>query len=79
MPGCHHPNTSRSFSVGETQLVATRDRVVLDMALADLSLEKAIRLREVLGEAIAFASETHRPQPGLWSDAAMRAWRRPRA
>ena len=79
MPGFHHPNTSRSFFIGDTQIVATRDRVVVDAALADLSLDKAIRLRELLGEAIAFASETPRHQPGLWSDATLRAGRRSRA
>jgi hypothetical protein len=68
---------------GEAQIVAMRDRIVLDIqsrnydstghlkldhALANLPLRDAIRLRGLLGEAIAAAAEATPPQPGLWSD-----------
>jgi len=73
---------------GEVQLVATSSHVILDLegrnydtagfpcrdrALANLSLETAIRLRELLNEAIAVATEADPAHPGLWSDSAVRS------
>ena len=73
---------------GEVQLVATSSHVILDLegrnydttgfpcrdrALANLSLETAIRLRELLNEAIAAATEADPAHPGLWSDSAVRS------
>lgn len=81
-------NTSRLFSVsgtfGDAQIVATRDRVLIDLqtrnydaggilrkhhALANLPLETASRLRDLLNEAIAAAADAPQHQPGLWSEA----------
>jgi len=73
---------------GEVQLVATSSHVILDLeggnydttglpcrdrALANLSPETAIRLRELLNEAIAVATEADPAHPGLWSDSAVRS------
>ena len=73
---------------GEVQPVATSSHVLLDLeggnydttgfpcrdrALANLSPETAIRLRELLNEAIAVATEADPAHPGLWSDSAVRS------
>jgi hypothetical protein len=71
---------------GEAQIVSTSDSIVLDLqsriydttgrlnrehALANLSISTAIRLRELLGEAIeaSLDASAARNQPGLWSNA----------
>nr|WP_294546620.1 hypothetical protein [uncultured Rhodopila sp.] len=68
---------------GEAQIVAMPDRIVLDIqsrnydstgqlrqdhALANMPIRDAIRLRGLLGKAIAAAAEVTPPQPGPWSD-----------
>jgi hypothetical protein len=75
---------------GQIQIATTPDSVVLDIAtrnydtqghlhrdyaLANLSIDTAIRLRALLGEAIesALDASAAERQPGLWSDATMRA------
>jgi len=73
---------------GEIRPVATSSHVILDLegrnydtagfpcrdrALANLSLETAIRLRELLDEAIVVATEADPAHPGLWSDSAVRS------
>jgi hypothetical protein len=78
---------SVSDSFGDAQIVAVPERVILDLqsrnydsegrvhkghALADMSLTTAIRLRELLGEAIAVATGAIPVQPGLWSEATIR-------
>jgi len=81
-------STSRLFSVsgtfGDAQIVATRDRVLIDLqtrnydaggilrkahALANLPLETASQIRYLLSQAIAAAAEAPQHQPGMWSDA----------
>ena len=81
-------NTSRvrmvSGTFGAAQIVATPDRVIIDLqtrnydaygvlrkdhALANMPLETASRLRDLLNEAIAAAAEAPQHQPGMWSDA----------
>jgi hypothetical protein len=73
---------------GDVSIASTPDRVILDIhartydtagnlhrdaALLNLSIETAIRLRALLGEAIESALDCEPRQPGLWSDATMRA------
>ena len=73
-----------SGTFGDAQIVAMRFRVVIDLqtrnydaggilrkhhALANMPLETACRLRDLLNEAIAAAAEAPQHQPGLWSDA----------
>jgi len=75
---------SLADTFGEAQIVALPSRVVLDLAtrnydtqghlhrdsaLASLSLETAIKLRDLLSEAITAAAGMPEVQPGLWSDA----------
>jgi hypothetical protein len=88
MPQLQPANTSSLFSIsgtfGDAQIVATRDRVLVDLqtrnydsggilrkhhALANLPLEIASRLRDLLNEAIAAAADAPQHQPGLWSEA----------
>jgi hypothetical protein len=71
---------------GEAQIVATSENIVLDLqsraydttghlrrehALANLPVATAIRLRQLLDEAIkaSLDASSARTQPGLWSDA----------
>jgi hypothetical protein len=73
---------------GEAQVVALPSRVIIDLqtrnydtighlhhdhALADLSVATAIRLRDLLDEAIVAASDAPPHQPGLWSESTNRA------
>nr|WP_294512750.1 hypothetical protein [uncultured Rhodopila sp.] len=75
---------SISGTFGDAQIVATGSRVLIDLqtrnydsggilrkhhALANLPLETASRLRDLLNEAIAAAAEAPPHQPGLWSEA----------
>lgn len=81
-------NTSRLFSTagtwGETQIVATKETVVVDLqtrnydtagylhrdhAMANLSLSAAVRLRDLLSEAIDHAASVTLDvrQTALWS------------
>jgi hypothetical protein len=75
---------SISGTFGDAQIVATRSRVLIDLrtrnydsggilrkhhALANLPLETACRLRDLLNEAITAAAEALQHQPGLWSEA----------
>ena len=88
MPQLQPANTSSLFSVsgtfGDAQIVATRDRVLIDLqtrnydsggilrkhhALANLPLETASQIRDLLSQAIAAAAEAPQHQPGMWSDA----------
>jgi hypothetical protein len=81
---------SVSGTFGDAQIVATPSRILLDLqsrnydtagilrqshALADLPLATAIRLRELLGEAIAVASDVAPAQPGIWGPAVERTRR----
>jgi len=73
---------------GEIQVVATGSRVVLDVtarnydvagylhrdsSLSNLSVGDAIRLRDLLDEAIVAAADAPPHNPGVWSDATTRA------
>jgi hypothetical protein len=73
---------------GEAQIVALPSRVILDLqtrnydtighlhrdsALADLAIATAIRLRNMLDEAIVAASDAPPVQPGVWSPVTSRA------
>jgi hypothetical protein len=73
---------------GDVAIASTPEHVILDIharnydtaghlhrdaALLNLSIETAIRLRALLGEAIESALYCEPRQPGLWSDATMRA------
>jgi hypothetical protein len=75
---------SISGTFGDAQIVAIRSRVLIDLqtrnydsggllrrhhALANLPLETASQIRDLLSQAIAAAAEVHQPQPGLWSEA----------
>jgi hypothetical protein len=82
---------------GEAQIVANGENISLDLqsriydttghvqrehAQANLSVQTAVRLRQLLGEAIEASLDVSagRTQPGLWSDATTAAiatrWRR---
>jgi hypothetical protein len=73
---------------GEIQIVAMPERIALDIearnydthghlhrdhALTNLPLATALRLRDLLNEAIEAALDCEPRQPGLWSEATMRA------
>ena len=77
---------STSGTFGEIQIVSTPDKVLLDVqtrgydtqarlrcehALANLSIETAERLRDLLAEAVQHARsvDLDSRQPGLWSPA----------
>jgi hypothetical protein len=75
---------SVSGTFGDARIVATGSRVLIDLqtrnydsggilrthhALANLPLETASRLRDLLSEAIAAAADAPAHQPGLWSEA----------
>lgn len=75
---------SLADTFGEAQIVALPNRVVLDLAtrnydthgylhrdaaLACLSLDIAIKLRDLLSEAITAAAGMPPVTPGIWSDA----------
>jgi hypothetical protein len=75
---------SVSGTFGDAQIVATRSRVLIDLqtrnydsggnlrkhhALANLPLDTASQIRDLLSQAIAAAAEAPKHQPGLWSDA----------
>jgi hypothetical protein len=74
---------SISGTFGDAQIVAGPSRVIIDLqtrnydsggvlrrhhALANLPLEAASRLRDLLNEAIAAAADAPHHQPGLWSE-----------
>lgn len=80
---------STAGTFGEIQIVAGSDRVVIDAttrnydvlghlhcehALADLSLSAAVRLRDLLDEAITHAASVtlDTRQTALWSDSTVR-------
>jgi len=79
---------STAGTFGEIQVVSTSRNVVIDVqgrnydtsgrlhcdhGLAALPLQAAVKLRDLLSEAIdALESQDHR-QPGLWSDSTVRA------
>jgi hypothetical protein len=75
---------SISGTFGDAQIVATASRVLIDLqtrnydangdlrkhhALADLPLEMASSIHDLLGKAIAAAADAPEHQPGLWSEA----------
>lgn len=77
---------SVSGTFGDAQIVATSSRVLLDLqtrnynsagvlhkqhALANMPLDTATRLRDLLNQAIAAATDATQHQPGLWSDSAV--------
>jgi hypothetical protein len=81
---------STAGTFGELQIVAAPDRVIIDAstrtydtlghlhcehALADLPLSAAVRLRDLLSEAIDHAASVtlDTRQSALWSDSAIRA------
>jgi hypothetical protein len=75
---------SVSGTFGDAQIVAIRSRVLFDLqtrnydaggilrrhhALANLPLDTASQIRDLLSQAIAAAAEAPEHQPGLWSEA----------
>ena len=75
---------SVSGTFGDAQIVATRSHVLFDLqtrnydasgilrrhhALANLPLDTASQIRDLLSQAIAAAAEAPEHQPGLWSEA----------
>ena len=75
---------SLSGTFGDAQIVAIPSRVLIDLqtrnydaggilrkhhALANLPLDTASQIRDLLSQAIAAAAEAPEHQPGLWSDA----------
>jgi hypothetical protein len=78
---------STSGTFGDAQIVATSSsRVIIDLqtrnynsagvlhkqhALANMPLDTATRLRDLLNQAIAAATDATQHQPGLWSDSAV--------
>lgn len=85
---------SLTGTFGEAQIVAASGRIVVDLetknydtagfihkehALAALSLDSAIELRDALNAAISAAANLPQPHPGIWSDLTNRARRVGRA
>ena len=75
---------SVSGTFGDAQIVAAGSRIIIDLqtrnynssgilckahALANLPLETASQIRDLLSQAIAAAAEAPQHQPGMWSDA----------
>jgi hypothetical protein len=78
---------SLADTFGVAQIVAVPNRIIVDLqtqnydtagllnrnhALASLSLDAAIQLRDLLSEAIIAAASAAPPHPGIWSDATNR-------
>jgi hypothetical protein len=59
----------------ETRNHDTLGHLAVQHALADMTVDSAIRVHELLGMAIAVASEATHHQPGLWPTGALRACR----
>jgi hypothetical protein len=79
---------SAAGTFGELQVVGTRDYVVVDVqsrnydttgclhrdhAVTRLPLRTAMRLRDLLNQAIAASADFAPGSPGVWSNAAIRA------
>jgi hypothetical protein len=75
---------SVSGTFGDAQIVATPSRILIDLqsrnwdstgslhkehAIANLPIDTAIRLHDLLGAAIDASTDANPHQPGLWSDA----------
>nr|WP_294560021.1 hypothetical protein [uncultured Rhodopila sp.] len=75
---------SLSGTFGDAQIVAAGSRIIIDLqtrnydssgilrkahALANMPLETASQIRDLLSQAIAAAAEAPQHQPGMWSNA----------